>query len=528
MTRAVGLDLAPSRATILHLEHSGRETRILQVVELPLPSDGADPVPLLRQALDAAKLPRGRIVAAMDSGEAILREILLPFKNEEQIRKTVRYELESLIHNYAVEDLLVAYTKTGETDKGTQLIAAAVPKEAAARRLKLLQAAGADPVALDLDIAAVFSACIQTGAVDTDEPHLLVYGTSKYAKLVLIEQRRPRSIRTLRFSLEGLPGAPPEDASPAAPEPVVVLADSPADAGEDRLSLLSREISRFLLAQAATATPSHILLAGDIASEEHARRLSRSAGIPVREVDLWSAVAAAPGAVPPGAKPVIAAALGLALKGAGVDPLGMDFRQEEFGYAKKFDAVKNSALVGLQLLVVLLAAVGLHFYFKAKDLRRDAGTVLEHQRSLYETVSGETLPGAEGAFDRMRALFRQAQESQGADLPLKASAREAWRDLAGALLKFQQKYGDRTLGDGRLYLEIDSVDVQQNTMQGNESLTLTVRGRIRNLEFAGLLKQELRAVELFSGADYVGTLSPLPEGELYQFTLRAVKGGRQG
>ncbi len=508
MTRAVGIEVTLSRASILSLDHSGKETRILQFIEAPIPAGEAAwedrAAATLKAALDDAKIPRGRLVAAVDSGEAILREITLPFKGEEQIRKTVRFELESLIHNYAVEDLVVAHTKTGETEKGTLLVAAALPKEAAGRRLKLLQAAGADPVALDLDIAAVFSAYVHAGAIDTDAPHLLIYGTPRFTKIVFIEERRPRSIRTLRFSLEE--GAP----------------------SDGLIELLGREISRFLLANAGSASPAHILLAGDIATADTAAQLDRTTGIPVRSFDLLGAVTSEPGTVPAGASPRIAAALGLALKGAGVDPLGMDFRQDEFGYAKKFEAAKSTGLVTLELVIVLLAAVGLHFFFKNKDLKVDAQSVREYQRSLYETVSGETLPDASGAYDKMRALFKQAQGAQGADLPVKASAREAWRDLAGALLKFQQKYGDRTIGDGQLYLELETVDVQQNTLQGNESLTMTLRGKIRNLEFAGLLKQELRAVELFANADYVGTLSPLPDGALYQFTIRSIKGGRQG
>ena len=53
------------------------------------------------------------------------------------------------------------------------------------------------------------------------------------------------------------------------------------------------------------------------------------------------------------------------------------------------------------------------------------------------------------------------------DLPLKASAREAWRDLYNAIQKFQQKHGDKTLSDGTLYLEIETLDLTQTTTPGH-------------------------------------------------------------
>jgi hypothetical protein len=53
---------------------------------------------------------------------------------------------------------------------------------------------------------------------------------------------------------------------------------------------------------------------------------------------------------------------------------------------------------------------------------------------------------------------------------------------------------------------------------------MTLRGKIRNLEFLGLLKNEVRSVELFANADVQGQTSMV--GEYYQFTLKATKARR--
>src|SRR6185295_13856390 len=205
MARSVGIELTPAHVRILSLEQAGKTSKILQFHEAAVPA-GETPweeraVAALRDAVAASKIPKGRIVAAIDSGEAILREVSLPFKGDDQIRKTVRFEMESLIHNYTIEQLIVSHYKTGETDKGSLLLAAAVPKTAIDKRLKLYQDSGIDPVALDLDIAAIINAMLHSGAIETDEPLLLVHGTPRFTKLMFIEGRRPLSIRTIRFSL---------------------------------------------------------------------------------------------------------------------------------------------------------------------------------------------------------------------------------------------------------------------------------------------------------------------------------------
>ncbi|HLY10550.1 MAG TPA: hypothetical protein VKW04_14700 [Planctomycetota bacterium] len=545
MSRAVGLELTPAHVRLLSLERAGKVPKILQFHQAAIPA-GESPweeraAATLKQAFIDAKIPRTRIVAALDSGDAILREVSLPFKGDDQIRKTVRFEMESLIHNYTIEQLIVSHYKTGETDKGTLLLAAAVPKAVIEKRLKLYQDAGVDPVALDLDIAAVFNAMLQAGAIDSDEPLLLVHGTPKFTKLALVEERRPRSIRTIRFSLQesAVPAPSPpaaagplpdsEEAGATDPVPMVVLAepepgfvDLSPDEQTALVGILSKEISRFLLASAASSTPARILLSGDFGDNGAAELLETATRIPVKTVNLATAVD--PDYQGGGPASRIAVPLGLALKGIGVDAMGMDFRQEEFQYTKKFEAVKTTLLVTVELIIVFLAAIALHFYFKKKDLETNLKSVYNYQQAVYENSTGKTLVVPSSAYPKMKELYLQSLGGASADLPIKTSAREAWRDLFNALARFQLKHGDKTLSDGTLYLELETIDIQNSTSPGSESLTMMMRGKIRNVEFAGLLKNEVRAMEPFANADFVGSLPAV--GDAYQFTMKSTKGVR--
>ena len=548
MARSVGIELTPAHARILSLEQAGKTTSILQFYEAPI-LPGETPweeraTTAIKEACTVTKVSKTRIVAALDSGDAILREVSLPFKGDDQIRKTVRFEMESLIHNYTIEQLVVSHYKTGETDKGSLLLAAAVPKTVIDKRLKLFQGAGVDPVALDLDVAAVINAMLHAGAIATDEPLLLVHGTPKFTKLVFIEGRKPRSIRTIRFSMAGSPevaavagtskpASAPTETGEVIPLVMVTESDTgeapafselPPDHQSALIAILSKEISRFLLANASSSSPAHILLSGDFEEDGAAEMLESATRIPVKTFDLVRAVS--PGAKDLGPSARIAVPLGLALKGAGIDALGMDFRQDEFQYTKRFEALKTTLLVTVELVIVFLAAVALHFYFKKKDLDTALKSVHNFHQEMYQNASGETLTDATQAYPKFKELYLKATGGGSQDLPLKASAREAWRDLYGAIQSFQMKHGNKTLSDGTLYLEIETIDIQQVTNPGNESLTMMLRGKIRDLEFAGLLKNEIRAVDLFANADFLGSI-PDVEGGLKQFTLRSMKGGKQ-
>jgi Tfp pilus assembly PilM family ATPase len=550
MPRSAGLEITDASVRIVWIEQNGKKTRFLAFHEEPIP-----PVPdtpwearateALRQAFAQSKIPRSRAVAALDSGEAILREVSLPFKNDDQIRRTVRFEMESLIHNYTIEQLIVSHFKTGETDKSTLLLAAAVPKTVIEKRLALMQGAGVDPIALDLDVSAIFNAALHAGAIDSDAPRLLIYGTPKFTKLIFIEDRRPRSIRTIRFSLAGpeappeeapLEEAPPEEAVQGLPpadtaiillssEDVVHFQELGTDVQSSLVQILSKEISRFLLANAASAQPTHILLTGQFEDTQAAQMLEAATQIPTRTFNLVEAL-------DPKSDPALrekssrlGVPLGLALKGAGVDALGLDFRQEEFQYRKKFETIKTTALVTMELVIVFLAAIALHLYFKKKDVARDTATVLKHQQKLYAATVGADPPKDPlMAYPKMKELYDQARLMGGTELPIKVSAREAWRDLFNALDRFRRTYGRQTLGDGDLYLEIDGIEITQNTGSAGETFSLTFRGKIRNLQFADALKEEIRTVELFRNADWSGPISPL-EG-MVQFVLKATKGGK--
>ncbi|GEM_PF-1980582 len=574
MGRAVGVEINDSRVKIITVESTAKRTRILSYHEEGIPVDPAKnwddlAQEALKQAFATSRASKGRVVASIDSGDALLRDVTLPFKEDDKIRKTIHAEVESLVHNYTIEDLIVDYFKTGETEKGSVLMAAAVPKPIVEKRLRLLSGAGVDPVALDLDVSALFNTFLNAGAIDTDDPLLILYGTPKFTKILLVENKRPTSIRTIRFSLpttEQIAHEKEERRQAAMWEtkevgheiPIVVLEDTDHARFEDLdqesqnslIGILAKEISRFLLANAASASPAQILISGEYETEEAAHLLEAATRIPVRTYNLLDVLEHPFKEGEPHISAKLAVPLGLALKGCEVDVLGMDFRKDKFSYSKKFETVKTTALVTLELFIVLLATVALHFHFKARDFRTLERQVMEYQLDAYRAVlSQEELVETDKKEEELRpkkrdkereeflrASYRKMQDyttKMRRDLgdvhPLRDSAMEVWLVIGEATQAFfnaSAKAPPAKLGEADLWLWIEKITINRVQESGKVRIDVVLLGRAATIEQAELFANSLvdyrqagRPQPMFVRRGFSNELKKDPKDNKVPFTL---------
>jgi Tfp pilus assembly PilM family ATPase len=525
MSRGVGIELTDQRVRVCAIDLGGRNLKILGFGDQPITVEkDKDPVAAaseaVRKALAEARAGRGRCVASVDSGEAIVRELTLPFKAEEQLRKTVTFELESQLH-VAIDDLVVDHFKTGETETGASVLAVAIPKKSVTQKLKVLEGAGIDPLAIDLDMAALFATYEKTGAITSDDPFLIVYGTSRFTKILLVEARKPRSLRTIRFSFPTADDVvrEAEERQKAAnwqtrdlegPAPIVILGEKEQKQFKELdvehrstlIEILAKEVQRFLLASAAASTPTHILLAGDYENQEAAGMLETALALPVK---THSPLA---GATHPFGEDAsvagrIAVPLGLALKACDADPLGLDFRKSEFSYKKKYEAVKTTALVTLELVIVLLAAVCLYFHFEHDRLKAGHDQMIQLESQVFELATGRQPTSPEEAYDELVGLHRKLElQFGGGDHPIERSALDLTSQLFRAIYTFGEKFQQKQLGGQKLFLMVDSVVITQNTTPGSESVDVQLSCTIQNLEYITALKQEFRLTEPFKDAKW--------------------------
>jgi Tfp pilus assembly PilM family ATPase len=559
MAKAVGIEINESRVKLLSVEAGGKKVKILRYHEETIPVDPARPweegaAEALRIAFTKSKSSKARVVVSIDSGEAVLREVSLPFREDDKIRRTIHAEMESLIHNHSIEDLVIDYFKTDETEKGSVLLAVAIPNAVLDDRLALCKQAGVDPLFVDLDVGAIFNTLLHTGAIETDEPLLIVYGTPKFTKILFIEKKRPVSIRTIRFSLpspqsvkqerqEREKAAMWETREVKGPVPIVVLDDHEhAQFGEldfeaqsSLVEILAKEISRFLMATGGSVDPKEIVLCGEYEHDEAAQLLEAATEIPVTTHPILEKIDHPFSADEPDLSARVGVPLGLALKGAGVDALQLDFRKGRFSFQKKFEGVKTTAMVTLELVIVLLAAFALKLYFQAEDLNLaregrvnmegEVNSVLDYQNQLYMNVSREEATDRREAFSNMKGLYRETKTASGQESPLEHSALDLWRKTAEASRSFHEKHRGRSaeqLAGADLYLLVTRFLVKQGIRTGKASVTVDVAGVGANEMQIEAFRQEIRRVSPFQAITYKGAISPTKEG-MNTFSLQYKK-----
>ena len=144
MARAVGLDIGSRTIKVVELNGSPKAFKVLRVITRPdargrpQPAEGETPKELdelvsdeIREIFQTLKLPKDDVCASFDSGVTIFREIVVPFLEDDQIRKVVKFEAEHHLHSQTIEDVIVNWVKTGESRDGSRLTIFASPKAVA-------------------------------------------------------------------------------------------------------------------------------------------------------------------------------------------------------------------------------------------------------------------------------------------------------------------------------------------------------------------------------------------------------------
>src|SRR5262245_54379567 len=102
------------------MEGGSRGLRVLRLGERDVAvPEGGDREEAVREAVDAlykeTRAGRDESVLSWPAEACVLRELGVPFREKEQIRKVVKFEFESHLHNQAIEDVVLDFVSTGDT-----------------------------------------------------------------------------------------------------------------------------------------------------------------------------------------------------------------------------------------------------------------------------------------------------------------------------------------------------------------------------------------------------------------------------
>lgn len=153
---------------------------------------------VIARALEEHNLKLADCVASVESSECVVRQFQVPFTRDEQIRRVVLFTAEEYFPAFSMDEVVLEYLKVKESGGKSQLVVTALRNDKVEARLGLLKSAGVDPLALDLDCAALLNAFALTSAFDTQKSILLLDMGATSTKLVHVEEGRIRRFRSFR------------------------------------------------------------------------------------------------------------------------------------------------------------------------------------------------------------------------------------------------------------------------------------------------------------------------------------------
>lgn len=414
MTLSCGLDVGPNVIKVAILDGTARGARLVDFVVRKLDAakkgEEADVVSVLKEIVKKHRVPIGNVVASVRAQEAVIREIVVPFTREDQIAKTIKFQAENYFHSTSIDDLVIEWLKFAEVEGKSKLLVAGVKKAHIERKLRFLEECGIDPVAIDLDIAALYNAYHDAGIFEGKGLVLCVEIEADTLKIALVEDGKLRVGRAIRVrtgsirvdkkrakSDEGRisDSGPIED---SARLPVVILDDDEGfsledsqvteEEREDFLGKIFLEIDRTVASVAQRRPVELICLTGASCALEGIDKIfEEHFEIPAQRVDLASRYGVkdnkSKGETSLSLQGVTAT--GLALKGLGIDAAGMDFRQEEFRFRGKYEGLKKGMACALCLLFTLTFVFAFGLKQRLKE-RRNTLDGVKHMQEMVYTV----------------------------------------------------------------------------------------------------------------------------------------------
>lgn len=438
MALSCGLEVGPNVIKVAVLDGGARGARVVDFVVRKL--DGSkkgegpesDVVSAVRELLRKHRVPLANVVASVRAQDAVVREIVVPFTRDDQIAKTIKFQAENYFHSTSIDDLVIEYLKFAELEGKSKLLVAGVKKAHIERKLRFLEECGIDPVAIDLDLAALYNAYHHAGVFEGKGLVLIVEIEADTLKIAVVEEgklRLGRAIRVRTGSIrvgEKRSGRLKAGASDSgegviddsARLPVVILDDDEGfsledsqvtdEEREDFLGKIFLEIDRTVASVAQRRPIELICLTGASCALDGIEKIfEEHFEIPAKRVDLAGRFGVedrkTKGETSVSLQGVTA--IGLALKGLGIDAAGMDFRQEEFKFRGKYEGLKKGVACALCLVFTLTFVFAFGLKQKLKERRNTLAGIKHLQEEVYTVLFPDlSLNGDQGVNGHRRPL----------------------------------------------------------------------------------------------------------------------------
>ncbi len=351
----------------------------------------------LKQILEGGDLKGDSCVLSIPAGDVSYRNLRMPFKDPRKIRKTLPYEIDSLLP-FPIEDLVVDFAiidRSGQTD----ILAGAIKKEIVSKYLAKLQPLGIDPEILDVRGLSLVAWLLRSGVVP--DHGILLDICKKTSTMVLFIKKRIALIRT--FAGNGAHKAL-SDADDQETKEIESYLESLCKMVRNTIHLFERQYP-------AVVYPEKIFFTGsETLGQNTGPLLSQFLDIPSEQINLvkdsrirmngelaqtWNA-------------PLMDNALSLALRESKRSQ-GFNFRRGEFEVKGKYLGLRKELRRATIFIIIILAVLATHlsvdYYFMKKKYK-----ALDQE---IRKVFIQTFPDVKRIVDPLAQMKIQASKVKG-------------------------------------------------------------------------------------------------------------------
>lgn len=358
MARSCGIRIGPRRFELVVLDGSPRKHRITAFKTGELPRGGENPAAqaaaVLKQAAKECNVPSDNVAIAVDTGLAAFRTIKMPDLDESKIEAVLKFEVESELPQWNIEDVVVDFQKIDSASGETSLLVSAVPKADIAREIDVATRAGLEPLEAELEATAMVNAALSADVGHVDDAQVLVHVGEVSTAIVVMDGARVRSMRAVHIGALSHEPVAAEGAAPAA-EGEPMPAGESAQERERRTEQVASRVRRELLRTISGARTANAIEAVHVCGWALPGLIgSTIEGVPVVELEAFEEDSSDAGKPVEGAGPLVVA-YGVALRRLGGGNVLGRLRREELRYTGTFERIELPVAIGALLLVTLLA-----------------------------------------------------------------------------------------------------------------------------------------------------------------------------
>lgn len=375
MARSCGIRVGPRHFEFVVLDGSPKKHKLVAYVQGELPRASGDAAADLQEAAAALKnaakdanVPHDSLAIAIDAGLGAFRTLRLPFAEKNKVEEVLKFEVESLLPQWNIDDVVVDFQVLEEASDSSELLITAVQKNDLRRPLAICEKSGLEPLEIELETSAMVNAALQAGLCPVDTAQILVHVGEYSTSVVVMDGGKVREMRAIHIgALTWELATPvPAEGDPAEDEktPAVPVVDTSVDPAERqrRIDQAIKRIRRELGRTVSAARTAHPLQAIHVCGWELPELVGSSIlDVPVRLLECFEQDSGAPTE----GRGQLVVAYGVALRQMGGGVLTPSLRREELRYSGAFERVELPVAVVCLLLVTLLGVWNIFLY---KDL----------------------------------------------------------------------------------------------------------------------------------------------------------------